>query len=402
MFTANGGGTVVIRVTDKKKKTSDATINVTPTGANVDYTVDSVSSAGPYLAGNAINGTFTLENVGSANGSQPVSWSAYVSTNAALDAGDTLVASGTTGHLDSHVPTPVSIVPITANWPNTIGATYYLIVSVAAADDTGPTINTGASPGCVLSAPDVDYTVTLVGYTGGTTAAVLGNVSGASFQFRNKSSNNGSQPVIWTAYASASGFVDGAAVVMASGISQPLPASTTSGTITITGGKWPKHYGTYDLVVLVSAPGEIDTDSTNDSKAYGTLTFVGYVNESEPNNDAAGLSSANVQDLGITLQPGMSVLVTRILADVDTHDVFAFNTGSAASVSLYMSWAVSQNVTLNIKKDTPIVTTVATTTTAAGTSLSLGWNVDVAPIRRWIDVANPLGETAYTLIITGN
>ncbi len=32
VFSASGGGTAVIRVTDKNKKTSDATINVTPTG----------------------------------------------------------------------------------------------------------------------------------------------------------------------------------------------------------------------------------------------------------------------------------------------------------------------------------------------------------------------------------
>jgi hypothetical protein len=67
-----------------------------------------------------------------------------------------------------------------------------------------------------------------------------------------------------------------------------------------------------------------------------------------------------------------------------------------------MSWSGSQNVTLSFMKNLPAVTTVATTSTVAGTSLSLSWSVDSGLTPRWIDVANPGGETAYTLIITGN
>jgi len=48
----------------------------------------------------------------------------------------------------------------------------------------------------------------------------------------------------------------------------------------------------------------------------------------------------------------------------------------------------------------PPVATVATTSTPSGTSLSLSWNV--VSSQTWIDVENPGGETAYTLLITGN
>ena len=131
---------------------------------------------------------------------------------------------------------------------------------------------------------------------------------------------------------------------------------------------------------------------------------VGVINEKEPNDDATALSPPNVQDMGVTLKPGMSILVSRILPGSDFDDVFAFNTGTAASVSLYMSWpsAGGQNVTLRFKKDLPVVTTIASATIAAGNSLSLSWDVDVASKQRWIDANNAGGETAYTLIITGN
>ena len=364
----------------------------------VDYTVNSVTSTGPYLAGNAINASFTLQNVGSANGGQPVSWNAYVSTNATLDAGDTLVASGTTGQLNSLASSVVPISPVTGTWPNTIGGTYYLIVSVAAADDTGPASNVGASPGYVMSAPTVQYVVSspVPPPVGSTLPA---GIISSSFQLSNAGPNNGSQPVSWSAYASLTSSVDASAILIASGVWQPLASGAPSIGIPFS-GPWPLHYGNYHLVVSASAPG--DNNSGNIAGATAGITPVGFINEAEPNNDATNLSVGGVQNLGITLQPGMSVLVTRSLAGApaDKDDVFTLNTGTAASVSLYLSWSVSQNVTLNFLTPGPPAVPVATTTVPAGTNLSLSWNV--TSLQTWIDVVNPGGETAYTLIITGN
>ena len=84
----------------------------------------------------------------------------------------------------------------------------------------------------------------------------------------------------------------------------------------------------------------------------------------------------------------------------DSRDVFTLNTGTAASVSLYLNWAVSQNVTLDFLEKGPPVSLAATISTTSGTSLSLSWNVDA--LQTWIDVENPAGETAYTLLISGN
>ena len=136
---------------------TDTTNNIQPSAAvynttYVDYTVVSVTATGPYPAGNAITASFDLQNLGSANGTQTVSWSAYVSTNNTLDAGDTLVASGPTGRFDSGALSTVQITPITGTWPNNIGSAYDIVVAVAAADDTGLAANVGASTGCLLTA----------------------------------------------------------------------------------------------------------------------------------------------------------------------------------------------------------------------------------------------------------
>ena len=389
---------VKLSAPDDINPANDIQASTVYTTTYVDYTVNSVASTGPYLAGNAImNGSFELENVGTAKGSQPVAWNAYLSNDPTLDAGDTLVASGTTGHLDPLVPLVVPITPITGTWPGTIGTTYYLIVSVSAVDDTGPSTKVRANPGCVLSAPTVKYVVAspVTPPVGSTLPA---GIATSSFQLSNAGPNNGSQPVGWSAYASLTSSVDASAVLMASGVWQPLASGAAVG-ISFS-GPWPLHYGNYHIVVSASAPGDIDP--VNIAGATVGVTPVGYINEAEPNNDDTGLAAAGVQNLGITLQPGMSVLVTRSSAGVptDNHDVFLINTGSAASVSLYLNWAVSQNATLNFMTNGPPVATVATTSTPSGTSLSLSWNV--VSSQTWIDVENPGGETAYTLLITGN
>ena len=188
---------------------------------------------------------------------------------------------------------------------------------------------------------------------------------------------------------------------MASGASQPLATGAGAVTIPIS-GPWPLHYGAYHLVVSASASSDVESNASDNVAATAGTTAVGMINEAEPNDDADGPAS-DVQDLGITLRPGMSVLVTRNAAGADFDDVFAFNTGTAASVSLFMSWASagSQTVTLRFKKDLPVAT-LTSGNTPAGTSLSLSWNVDASLSQRWIDVNNAVGETAYTLIITGN
>jgi hypothetical protein len=164
------------------------------------------------------------------------------------------------------------------------------------------------------------------------------------------------------------------------------------------------RYGNYQLVVSVSVPVDVDTILSNNVAATGILstTAVGYIYETESNDTVA-----TAQDLGLTLQPGMSVLVTRSLAGLpaDNHDVFAFNTGTATSVSLYMSWVGSQNVILSFYKDS-VTQVPPTATTLTGSSLILTWNRDATGAPRWIDVKNPggwlAGSVPYTLIITAN
>ena len=75
------------------------------------------------------------------------------------------------------------VTPVTGTWPAVIGGTYFLVVSVSAADDTGSTVNVGASGGCLLVAPTVNYVVSTVAAPGG--SVLPAGTLTSSFQLSN-------------------------------------------------------------------------------------------------------------------------------------------------------------------------------------------------------------------------
>jgi hypothetical protein len=360
----------------------------------VDYTAAGVASTGLSVAGQASAGQFTLKNIGSAAGGQPVSWKVFVSANTILDAGDSLVASGSNPALGSGGSTPVVFA---GSWPSAPG-TYYLIVSVSAADDSVSGNNTVVSALTVTTtAPLVDNTVVVVSNTGGSMLPA-GTVNG-SFQFRNIGPDNGTQPVAWTAYASASNVLDSSAVQIASGFQGPLAGGATSAVIPFS-GVWPLHYGSYYLLVSVSAPE--DSNITDNTAATAATTTIGVFNEipTEPNGDYVGLS--NYFNLGVTLKPGMTLLLTGSMNNADLDDVLAFNTGTAGSVSFYMSWTGNHIAALLVMNGPNSY--LAGVQSPNTNTISFGWIVDMPGTMRWMDVTNvtPSNIGTYQLVITGN
>ena len=80
---------------------------------------------------------------GSDNGSAPVTWTAYRSSNATLEIGtDPVVDTGSISALAAGATS--SLVNISGTWPSSPG-TYYMIVKVSASDDAVPGNNSTAS-----------------------------------------------------------------------------------------------------------------------------------------------------------------------------------------------------------------------------------------------------------------
>ncbi len=132
---------------------------------------------------------------------------------------------------------------------------------------------------------------------------------------------------------------------MASGVSTAAPCVDDFSVIFHYRRSGPMHYGNYDLVVMVSAPGgcrygfhERFEGVREYLRLSATSTKQSPTTCDEPASDAT--------NLGITLQPGMSVTRDWMTCLRDTDDMFAYNTGTAASVTVYISWAGHHNVTL--------------------------------------------------------
>ena len=100
---------------------------------------------------------FTISEVSGVNGSIPVSWDVFVSTDNVLDVNDTQVKSGSipalTGNSDSD-----AVLFGDVNWPS-FGSFYYIIISVAADDDDNGSNDVYVSPTAV-TVPEL-YTETV-------------------------------------------------------------------------------------------------------------------------------------------------------------------------------------------------------------------------------------------------
>ena len=100
-----------VKVTDSGGSPAAFTdINVSLLPSTVDYTIPSTGFPGTGTVGTAVPaGSFTLMNSGSGTGSQAVSWELYLSPDASLDSGDTMIGTGPGITLASGASTPVSI-----------------------------------------------------------------------------------------------------------------------------------------------------------------------------------------------------------------------------------------------------------------------------------------------------
>ena len=277
--TAGGGlyvagaspGTDQVKVTDNLGATSTATVTVTTVASAVDYTVPATSLPGAGIVNSAVPGgaQFTLKNNGTGNGSQPVSWEAWLSADATIGSGDFLVGSGTTGALSAGGSAAVTVTGTLGPLGGQPGP-YYLIVRVSAADDTTPANNTSTASAITLGAANVDYTVTSVANGG---PLISGQTASGTLTIHNGGSADGTQQVAWKVYASTD-----------TTLNVPGDYLVDSGTITslVAGGNnagipwsglWPSTPGTWYLIATVSALD--DVAAGNNSTPSGSLVTSG-------------------------------------------------------------------------------------------------------------------------------
>jgi len=257
-------GTDTIQVQDSAlptAATATATVNVTSI-TNVDYAIISTNFPANGTGGAAIPGgaDFTIQNVGSAGGSQPVSWWVYLSDDATLGSGDLLQSTGSWAPLGAGATADI---PLSGTWPLTSGVKS-LFVMVAAADDF--TVDTTGAISVTIAPPDVDYRVAVVNVAGGTTT---GGALAGNFTLANNGASGGTQPVTWTAYVSTNATWDAGDAVVDAGSTPALAAAPASLPGIAFDGTWPAAPNTYFLIVAVSASDEPSPADTVGNEVAG-------------------------------------------------------------------------------------------------------------------------------------
>jgi hypothetical protein len=81
---------------------------------------------------------FMIEEDDNNPGSQPVTWTVYISEDQILNVGDTQIDTGTIGPLGALGSHLVDELDFTGNWPGGYGKYYYIIATVTADDDENP------------------------------------------------------------------------------------------------------------------------------------------------------------------------------------------------------------------------------------------------------------------------
>jgi hypothetical protein len=236
--------------------TTATTVPIATSQPNVDYTVFSVSNAGGTTAGGVLSGNVTLKNVGTHAGTQFVPWRAYLSTDAILQIGtDTLISSGFLSSPGLGPGASSAALPISGTWPSSSSVkTYYLIVEVGAGDDVFSGNNDGVSALVTVNPPDINYVVSVVNNSGGTSTG--GPLTG-NFTIHNNGVDNGVSTIAWTAHLSSDATLQVTDPVIATGSTGPLAGSGTSVVIPFA-GTWPVTAGTWYLIVEANA-----ADDTN-------------------------------------------------------------------------------------------------------------------------------------------
>ena len=390
VYTATGSpGTAIVQVRDSQGSSAKAVVNP------VTYAVIGVSSTGgtPF-AGGAASGTFTIQNQGNSNGTQPISWTIYASPTASLGTGTVVVASGTTGSVNGQTSSPVTFT--TGVWPTTPN-NYYLIASISSQDSTGASAASVSSYGVVLA--QVNYTVTAVNYVAA--SPTPGGAVSGTFTYHNGGPDNGTQMINWQAWASTTTTLTATPlpVLIAQGTAGLLNNGITSGAIPFS-GTWPLVYGNYYVVVKVTVPVDNNT-SGNNLGATGSSTAVGIYTVGIPHQPYS-----SPFNLGIAFQPGMSISVTGNLASGDAIDFIEFSTGTANNITFSATWSPNAYAALEVDDPTSGSTLSGPVSVAPpATSVSLGpWARDVPATLRLLNISSsgPPYTGTYSLIITAN
>ncbi len=295
-----------------------------------DYAITLVPLPAGTGAGQAVSGSFTIENAGTAAGTSPVSWSVYASlANNSWDAGDTLLASGTTAALGIG---GTSSPGYAGTWPSAAG-NYFVIVRAAAADDPSIADVPCSASVSVMTPPPPDYTVSFSAAMpwSGIVGTAMDLTGTCQLTIQNLSANPGNKPITWSVHISMDNVLDaGDTLVQQASVGALAGSGSTSAAFA---GNWPATGGVYHLIASVAAPD--DGNATNNVVpaphvcAAGTFRYV--ENPADNNNGSGAPPGPQTSDTLVTLAANQTMVIEGTMdgSGGTKYDTYGFIAGTA-------------------------------------------------------------------------
>ncbi len=216
--------------------------------SNVDYAIQSPVFPTNGIASGAINGSFTVQNIGSQNGAQTITWTLTGSWS------EIPIATGTLSPLNSSATS--GTVNFSGNWPATPGV-YSLTLNITASDEPGGEGNIASSGNVPVSTPDYIITIPTASYNVGS-----GNIEG-SFQIQNQSTYNGAADVTYTV------GVNDSTIIASGTLAGGLTGGSSSSIINFSTSQ---ASGVHSISISISASD--DGDATNNSWTSGIINVL--------------------------------------------------------------------------------------------------------------------------------
>ncbi len=317
--------------------------------STIDYVVSDLGSNGSFSvnSGSICGETFTLKNLGGADGGTVINWSAYASTDQSVG-GDTLIDSGTHAALTAGAASDT--ISINGFWPETVDS-YYLLIELISGGETVTDNNIG-SKGIFEVQNPVDYEVTSLTYQStGEPGLVLSDAGPFSFEIEETGGFDGGQPISYEVFLSLDPVLNESEdTSILEDIISPLDAGTSSGPISFDSAFWPDAGGYYYIIVSIHS--NDDSDLMNNLYVTPDRITVAevYTEDATENSDAGptGVELTNVSIVtldGGTLDPGQ---LLRIEGQMDNNpsqrDTYKIIMGSTTtSIEISITWSTGDD-----------------------------------------------------------
>ncbi len=397
---------------------------ITVSKPDVNYDVLSVTHGAGEVAARQVDGSFSLENIGTDNGAVDVSWTVYASSNDnTVDIADTVVDFGTALAMN-HDDTPQDVF-FSGIWPETPD-NYYLVVEILASDDMDDSNDEEPTATFVpVRSLNVDYKASNVNNLGGVTA---GGVLDGEFMLENAGLDDSLLGIQWSVYVSDDTSLDGSDTLVQSD-SGTDGWLTTAETPTIGfSGTWPETPGEkyYLLVKIESAEDVISATTGNNLADSGPtpitttapnvdyrVTEVNYTSGTPPVPPGTALEGDFRYANDIAAENGAQALSWEAYASLDANlsagDVRVASGGplpaldanqTSSSIDISGTWPLDYGDYYLIVKVTSPDNELNTDDDkkASGLAESIGIYSEAEPNDNWTDLPGPSPGTDYQIL----